>query len=200
MDICFSRAPVNQTSIILENCLLETVSEVKLLGITIQNNLKWDAHIKDIEKRASAKLHMLRSLVKYGLPKEDLITVFVGYIRPLLEYASPVWSGGLTQYQNERLERVQKRALRIIFRRDYDNYTISLAQSQLQRLDERRQYLCTTFFQKTLSLTDQFKQFLPQKHCTRTLRNSKKIPDFKCKTSRMQNSPIPNLIRLYNNS
>ena len=200
MDICFSRAPVNQTSIILENCLLETVSEVKLLGITIQNNLKWDAHIKDIEKRASAKLYMLRSLVKYGLPKEDLITVFVGYIRPLLEYASPVWSGGLTQYQNERLERVQKRALRIIFRRDYDNYTISLAQSQLQRLDERRQYLCTTFFQKTLSLTDQFKQFLPQKHCTRTLRNSKKIPDFKCKTSRMQNSPIPNLIRLYNNS
>ena len=50
MDVCFSRAPVNQTCIIVENCLLETVSEVKLLGITIQNNLKWDAHIKDIEK------------------------------------------------------------------------------------------------------------------------------------------------------
>ena len=59
---------------------------------------------------------MLRSLVKYGLPKEDLITIFVGYIRPLLEYASPAWSGGLTQNPNERLERIQKRALRIILR------------------------------------------------------------------------------------
>jgi len=174
------------------------VSEVKLLGITIQNDLKWDAHIKDIEKRASAKLYMLRSLVKYGLPMEDLITVFIGYIRPLLEYASPVWSGGITQSQTERLERIQKRALRIIFRRDYNDYTSALEQSQLQTLDKRRQDLCVTFFKKTLSLTDQFQQFLPQKQCTRTLRNSKKIPDFKCKTNRMQNSPIPNLIRLYN--
>ena len=92
---------------------------------------------------------MLRSLVKKGLPKEDLITVFVVYIRPLLEYASSVWSGGLMQNQNERLE-IQKRALRIIFRRDYDNYTISIARSQLQRLDKRRQYLCVTFFQKNI--------------------------------------------------
>ena len=114
--------------------------------------------------------------------------------------APPVWSGGLTQNQKDRLERIQKRALRIIFSRDYNDYTNALEQSKLQTLDKRRQDLCVAFFKKTLSLTDQFKQFLPQKQCTRTLRNSKKIPDFKCKTSRMQNSPIPNLIRLYNKS
>ncbi|KAI8490542.1 hypothetical protein Bbelb_318100 [Branchiostoma belcheri] len=39
---------------------------------------------------------------------------FCGYIRPTLEYASPCWSTALTQKQSDALERVQKRACRII--------------------------------------------------------------------------------------
>ena len=33
----------------------------------------------------------------------------------VLEYASQIWSGGLTQLQKKNIERVQKRVLRIIY-------------------------------------------------------------------------------------
>ena len=171
---------------------------MKLLGITIQNDLKWESHVKDIEKRANAKLYMLRSLAKFGLSHEDLITVFIGYIRPILEYATPVWSGGLTFAQKERLERIQKRALRIIFGKEYQSYATALTRSKLMTLESRWQELCINFFKKTLLCINQFKQFIAQRVHNRSLRKTTKIPEPRCKTKRMQNSPIPNLIRLYN--
>ena len=128
------------------------MTQVKLLGVIIQNDLKWEAHISDIEKRANAKLYMLRSLVKYGLSREDLIAIFIGYIRPILEHAAPVWSGIIIQIQ--RLERIQKRALRIILRNDYDCYTTALTLSKLQPLEKRRNDLSVTFFKKTLLYTE----------------------------------------------
>ena len=143
---------------------------------------------------------MLRSLGKFGLSHEDLITIFIGYIRPILEYATQVWSGGLTSAQKQRIERLQKRALRIIFRKDYHSYANALTKSKLQTLESRRNDLCVTFFKKTLSCTDQFKQFIPQRAHNRTLRRTNKIPEPRCKTKRMQNSPFPDLIRLYNKS
>eukprot|EP00057_Strongylocentrotus_purpuratus_P010304 XP_011664778.1 PREDICTED: RNA-directed DNA polymerase from mobile element jockey-like [Strongylocentrotus purpuratus] len=35
----------------------------------------------------------------HGLPIEDLCTIYTGFLRPLVEYASPVWNGGLTKEQ-----------------------------------------------------------------------------------------------------
>ena len=40
---------------------LEYVDDVELLGTFIQSDLKWDATVNDIVKRANGKLHMLRS-------------------------------------------------------------------------------------------------------------------------------------------
>ena len=43
-----------------------------------------------LKKERMRKLYMLRSLGKFGLSHEDLITVFIGYIRPILEYGTQV--------------------------------------------------------------------------------------------------------------
>ena len=83
---------------------LEVVNALKLLGIHIQPDLKWETHILNIVKRANGKLHMLRLLKGHGLPSCDLLTIYLGYIRPILEYAAPVWNSGLTRNQCERLK------------------------------------------------------------------------------------------------
>ena len=59
------------------------------------NNLKWDIHINDIICKASGRLFMLTTLRRFGLAIKDLVTIYVGFIRPLLEYAVPVWHPGL---------------------------------------------------------------------------------------------------------
>ena len=51
---------------------------------------------------------MLRSLKRFGFNKSELVTVYKGYIRPLLEYSDVIWHSSLTSNQTHQLERVQK--------------------------------------------------------------------------------------------
>lgn len=44
----------------------------------------------------------------------DLLTIYTGFIRPLVEYATPVWHPDLTFFQTSQIEMVQKRAIRLI--------------------------------------------------------------------------------------
>ena len=58
---------------------VETVRSHKVLGLTIQNNLKWDEHIHETVSKASKRLHILRVLRRSGVPPADLLAVY----RPL---------------------------------------------------------------------------------------------------------------------
>ena len=141
---------------------------------------------------------MLKLLKRHNLPRQDLLTVYTCYIRPITEYAAPVWNGALTVNQKVRIERIQKRALRIIYGNNYSTYPNVLLQCNRQSLEERRQSLCTSFIVKTMSNTNQFQQYILPATNTRTLRYKKKVIEPRSQTARMQNSSIPYLARLYN--
>ena len=51
---------------------------------------------------------MLTTLKRFGLPIQDLKTIYIGFIRPLVEYAVPAWHPGLSEQQHLALERFQK--------------------------------------------------------------------------------------------
>ena len=155
--------------------------------------------MKNIERRANSKLYMLRLLKRHNLPCRDLLTVYTCYVRPITDCAAPVWNGAITANQNMRLERIQKRALRIIFGKHYSTYENVLKQCNLPSLEDRRLSLCTTFIEKTMKHTDQFQEYMPPATNLRTLRKQKRVKEIRCKTKRMQNSSIPYLSRLYNN-
>ena len=106
--------------------------------------------------------------------------------------------GALTKQQITHIERVQKRALKIILGSNYTTYDDVLANCNLQSLNDRRKSLCVVFYKRTTERTNQFKQFIPPKNNTRVLRNKLKIPEIRCKTKRMQDSAIPYLIKLHN--
>ena len=94
---------------------LESVVAHKVLGVTIQNNLKWDSHINEVVAKASKRLHILRVLKRGGVPPADLLKVYFALIRSVLEYCCPVWHNTLPVKLSDSIERVQKRALRIIY-------------------------------------------------------------------------------------
>ena len=58
------------------------------------------------------KLFMLKLLNKFNESVEDLMTIYKGYVRTLDKYAVPVWNAGLTDYQINDLEIIQKGATR----------------------------------------------------------------------------------------
>ena len=84
---------------------LEVVEKVKLLGVTIQCDLKWDSQVDNILKKAKQKMFMLRKLKAAGFNSQELLIVYKGYIRPLLEYAATPC--GTQVLQNSRLTRLR---------------------------------------------------------------------------------------------
>ncbi|KAI8493179.1 hypothetical protein Bbelb_291830 [Branchiostoma belcheri] len=71
--------------------------------------------------------------------------LYVTYIRPVTEYAAPVWHSGLSTLLCNKLEKVQRRALRIILGKDFISYSKACEQLALPTLKGRREELAVKF-------------------------------------------------------
>ncbi|KAI8519333.1 hypothetical protein Bbelb_025900 [Branchiostoma belcheri] len=137
--------------------------------------------------------------IQVKVPTTDLVSIFCGYVRPTLEYAAPCWSTALTQIQSDALERVQKRACRIILGRRYNSYTETLALLDLQRLADRREHLCSNFA-SSVEKSSRFRSWLPPTRGElhgRNLRNASRYQQ-PSGTKRYTTSGIPALVRRLN--
>ena len=112
MWIAFRDVP-KPSCLTLDGKQLDRVSKFKLLGVHCQNNLKWNYHIEEITAKVNKRLFFLRECRKARLPIEVGITMYCTRIRTLLEYAAPIW-GGIPDYLDAEIERVQRRSLAII--------------------------------------------------------------------------------------
>ena len=177
---------------------LEVIHETRLLGVSLSSNLSWAAHVDDIAKRATAKLWVLIRFKSLGTTQDQLLKVFQTRVRSTLEFAAPVFHGGLTQVQSRQLETVQKKGFAIILSKKYQSYESALATLNQERLDTRRLNLCYKFANKC-SQSPRHKAMFPANPTFRpNMRNPKPFLERKCNTSRHYSSPIPFLTRLLN--
>ena len=72
------------TQLELEGEKLETVTEAKLLGTIVSNNLKWDKNTEFIVKKANKRMELLRKISHFGANWEDLKNIYILFIRSLL--------------------------------------------------------------------------------------------------------------------
>ncbi|MCG8047955.1 MAG: reverse transcriptase family protein, partial [Candidatus Thiodiazotropha endolucinida] len=103
---------------------IETVSKQKLLGVYIDENLSWSAHIDHLCISISSKISLLRQLSHY-VPRGVLKQFYQGYILPLIDYGSITW-GSTCGTNVERLLKLQKRAARIILNAGFDTPSVSM--------------------------------------------------------------------------
>jgi len=108
-------ANVISNALCVSDYVIERVYSFKLLGVVIEHNLKWNAHVDSICTKTSMRLHYLKVLKRSSLSRDDLLYFCSSVIRPVLEYACPAWHTSLTQQQTRQIESIHKRALRIIF-------------------------------------------------------------------------------------
>jgi len=94
---------------------IERVNVFKLLGVHINQSLKWDDHVSAICNKAATRIYFLKQLKRSSVDPDDLYHFYTTDIRPILEYACPVWHSSLTVEHSNRIEAIQKRAFRIIF-------------------------------------------------------------------------------------
>ena len=74
------------------------------------------------------------------MSQPNILRIYLSTVRPVLEYAVPVWQN-IPAYLSEAIERVQKRALNIIYP-EAESYAHALQLGKLDRLYDRRVLLC----------------------------------------------------------
>ena len=92
---------------------IKRVESVKVLGVVLQNNLKWDCHVDAMVKKARKRIFFMKKKVKEkllkwsGLPAKDILQIYNSIIRSVLEYACPVWHSQLTALHTAQIQHVQ---------------------------------------------------------------------------------------------
>ena len=105
--IIFNRAQADfNTRLTLEGNSLEQIHQVRLLGVVLTDDLKWEANTQDIYKGAFARISMITKLKYVGVFTQVLIDVYILIVHSLLEYCSVVWHSSLTVEQSSNIERV----------------------------------------------------------------------------------------------
>ena len=120
----------------LGNQILAWSDQTRDLGVTIDSNLKFDKHVANIVHTASSRAYLiLKSFVSRD--QHILVKAFTTYVRPLLEYCTPVWSPHLKKFIH-MIENVQRRFTKRIGGISHLTYPARLQFLGLEVLQERR--------------------------------------------------------------
>ena len=133
----------------------EIVKSAKILGVNVRNDLKWNDHVDNITAKASRRIYLLKQLKRTGIDRKSLIQFYCASIRSVLEYACQAFHSSLPAYLSNRIERVQKRVLRILF--PEVSYSKALEDAGLKSLFHRREELCCTLFKQIVESDGQHK-------------------------------------------
>ena len=92
---------------------LPCVTSMKLLGVTLSSDMRWQQHIENVVSRASKRFYILRFMRKSACPSHILLKAYNALVRPLSLYCYPVFCN-MPLFLRNKLNRLEKRALRFI--------------------------------------------------------------------------------------
>jgi len=165
----------------------------------VSSDLKLTDYVDAITSKAASRLFFLKQLRRADVPPRDLLHFYTTVVRPVLEYACPVWHSGLTIAQSDLLESVQKRGICIVYP-DAD-YLTSLIVAGIDTLCERREVLTAKFFKRQVlassSLLHSLQLDRRDNDITSSLRNAKPFYSFRARTNRFRKPFLPYCLDKY---
>lgn len=115
MHICRVRGcPKLAHNLTLYGSPVASVDEFKYLGLTLDNSLTWRPHISLLKTRCNHALNVLKfvSHSRYGADRKSLLRLYIGLIKPKLDYGSEAFGSACSSLLNS-LQTIQNSALRI---------------------------------------------------------------------------------------
>ena len=177
MLICFCRDKTHADlipNIVIDNLQIERVQHAKVLGVTISSDLTWNQHVDNIVSKAARRVYMLYQLKRAGVKTHDLLNIYLSVIRPVVEYACPVWHTSLPQYLSDKIESIQRRVVRIIF--PGEQVSEILAANTIPTLHNRHTELCQAYFTKMRDPSHKLHNLVPKpKACPYSLRTQHEL-------------------------
>jgi len=105
-----------EPELVANHVMIEVARIYKFLGITMDNGLRFNDHIKILIDKCRKRVRVLKCMAwkDWGNTLEVQRTLYIQWVRSCLEYASSSWSQWISDTNMEKLERVQNEALRAI--------------------------------------------------------------------------------------
>ena len=137
--IIFSRAKSEfSTRLMLNEITLERKSVIRILGLWLQDDLKWDYNTKQICIKAYSRIQIINKLKYVGISESELLVIYKLFIRSVCEYSSAVFHTSLSLELSDKIEAIQKTVLKIILADKYVDYQTSLQHFSIDTLHQRR--------------------------------------------------------------
>ena len=116
--------------------LVQQLSFIKLLGVTLDNKLNFHVHIANLCRKVGRQVGVLNRL-KRLVPVEARIELYNSFILTHLNYCSTVWHF-CRKGDSDKLEKLNERALRTVFQDKSSSYETLLNQARKTTLYNRR--------------------------------------------------------------
>ena len=129
---------------------LEKISVTKLLGLWISEDLSWSKNCKEICRKAYSRMSMITKLKYVGVNIQDLLEIYILFIRSIAEYCAVAFHSSLTKEESHKIENIQKTSLKIILGVMYIDYPSALEMTGLETLADRREARCLSFAKKAV--------------------------------------------------
>jgi len=144
-----TRQNPSDLQILLNGKTVEKVSFFKLLGVTVSETLHWNHHITE-KCNKIAKVVAIMSRIKHEVPSDILLSIYQSLITPHINYGIIAW-GDSNNKQISRLEKLQKKAIRTVFKANYKSHTGPLfLKTETLPIRDHFKYRCCTMYLKVL--------------------------------------------------
>ena len=104
--------PLYRPPIFMLDVQINQVASHKHLGIFLSSDLHWTVHINYIKTKCWKRINIMHKL-KFILDRKSLETIYISFIRPILEYGDILFDN-CSQQEKQDLESIQHEAARIV--------------------------------------------------------------------------------------
>jgi hypothetical protein len=127
---------------------IEQVKSHKVLGIVVDQELRWNVHINNICRKLSKNLYLL-SRLKPFVEAEGLKMFFVAHCQSFINYASTVWCGA-SENLLKKLNSLHRRGAKLIVTNPYLSTSEKLKAASILPLQEQFDYNIAVLMYKAL--------------------------------------------------
>ena len=121
----------------MNNVTLDSVSDIKDLGIVVDHSLKFHLQTNTVIRKANQLLSVIKRSFSY-LDSQTFLLLYKTMVRPILEYCNTVW-GPHYKMDQDAIENVQRQATRLVKEINHMNYEQRLQYLKLPSYYRRRQ-------------------------------------------------------------
>ena len=149
MCISGARSYEAKMKIVVGDEQIKGADKMNILGVTLDKNCGFASHVLNAARKLRSRSWAISRLKRKGMSEGDLLKVYSSLIRPVVEYASPVWHSTITSEQSYMLEKEQSHVLRQIYGPGVSAKGMRI-KANLPLLSARRKSACIKFARKNV--------------------------------------------------